>query len=258
MTKRTKVIIGVCAVSAIVGAVGAKLIINHLKNNTHKEPALESAIAAEEEPFGNIIESEDEFIYHKFDEGDLAIAGVKGLSGDVEMPRTYQGAVVTHIASGAFKDNTELKKITIGYPLMIEFNAFQNSSITEVVIKDDNGLIPETAVGFSPYCFADCKELKSFYCEAYMPGVEPYMFSGCTSLETVTLITPAVEITDYAFRDCSSLTEIELPGTIQYISETAFEGCDKLQTIKGFNGSYVETWAKEQGYTWVGEDVVEE
>ena len=256
MTKKTKIIIAVSAVVAVAATITGIAIYKA----THKEvnPTEEITPAPEEKPYENLIESEDVFIYHQFEEGVLAVAGEQGITGDIEIPRSYKGAVITEIASNAFKDNTNLRKVTIGYPLMINADAFTNSSVTEIIIKDENGLIPETSVGFSPYCFSDCKQLKSFYCEAYMPGLEPYMFSGCSALETVTLITPTDSIPEYSFKDCSSLTEITLPGTIKSINETAFEGCNNLQTVKGFNGSYVETWAKDQGYTWVGEDVIAE
>lgn len=256
MRKRTKIIIGAVIVVALSG-VAARYIFNWYHNQQHEEPGLTHNVVAEEKPYSNLIESEDSYMYHQFDDGTLAITGVNDISGDIDLPRAYQGAVVTHVAAGAFKGNANLQKVNISYPLLIDFYAFQNSSVTEIVIEDNNGLMPETPIGFSPYCFAECKQLENFYCDAYMPGMEPYMFAGCTSLKTVTFITPAVNIPEYTFKDCTSLTEIELPGTIKNIDENAFSGCESLQTVKGFNGSYVETWAKNNGYNWVGKDIMD-
>lgn len=256
MLKKKKIAIAISAAIMVAAMIGGVVIYKKIhKNNKSVE---EVVYAPEEKPYGNIIESEDIFMYHQFDDGTLAIAGDQGIVGDIEIPHTYKGALVTEIASGAFKDDNNLRKVTIGFPLMINGDAFTNSSVTEIIIKDGKGLIPETSIGFSPYCFSDCKQLKNFYCEAYMPGLEPYMFYNCIALETVTLITPTTIIPEYTFKDCISLTEITLPGTISNIDETAFEGCENLQTVKGYNGSYVETWAKDQGYVWVGEDAVVE
>lgn len=252
MKRKTKIIIAVAS-TVVVGTVVGIVIYNKSKKDNNEEEL--KPLYTESKPFENIIESEDIFVYHQFDNGSLAISGEQGVSGDVELPREYKGSLIEQITPSAFKDNTNLAKVSIGYPLLINYDAFRNSSITEFILKDENALVLETPIGFSPYCFADCTELKSFYCEAYMPGIEPYMFSNCTSLEEVVFITPAVEIPDYSFQNCTSLREITIPGTVTMIAENAFEGCVNLEVVKGFNGSYAETWANENGYTWVGEDL---
>lgn len=256
MNKKKKIVIGVCVATLAAGTVGATLAIKYLKKD---KPGESSSIVVEEGqsiPFSPNIESDDDFIYNQADDGTLAITGASKITSNLVLPRSYQGAIITTVAPGAFQNNTEIRSVTIGYPVMIEFDAFRNSSLTDITIKDDNGIISDTVVGFSPYCFAECKDLKNFYCEAYIPDIEPYMFADCTSLESVVFITPAYEIPDYTFKNCSSLTEIELPGTIQYVAETAFEGCDNLRIIRGFNGSYLETWAKDNGYSWEGIDIL--
>lgn len=49
-----------------------------------------------------------------------------------------------------------------------------------------------------------------------------------------------------AFVGCSSLTSITLSDSVKSIGACAFDGCYEL-TIKGYAGSYAETYAKENG-----------
>lgn len=54
-----------------------------------------------------------------------------------------------------------------------------------------------------------------------------------------------------AFTNCKNMTSILIPESVTEIRELAFDGCEKLTTIYGKAGSYAETYAKDNGYTFV-------
>ncbi|MCI9127681.1 MAG: leucine-rich repeat protein, partial [Eubacterium sp.] len=58
-------------------------------------------------------------------------------------------------------------------------------------------------------------------------------------------------IDGYAFGSCTSLEEIAIPASVTNIAANAFEECTALKTIKGTKGSYAETFAKNNGFTFV-------
>ena len=62
------------------------------------------------------------------------------------------------------------------------------------------------------------------------------------------IVIPAslTRIGDCLFADCESLTSIVIPASVTDIDDSAFDCCDEL-TIKGYAGSYAETYAKENG-----------
>lgn len=59
------------------------------------------------------------------------------------------------------------------------------------------------------------------------------------------------EIGRDTFKNCTSLKEITIPKSVTTIDPTAFDG-SALTNINGTAGSYAETFAKENGYTFNG------
>ena len=49
------------------------------------------------------------------------------------------------------------------------------------------------------------------------------------------------------------LADVEIPESVTNIMDSAFTLCDKLATIYGKSGSYAETYAKKNGYTFVAQ-----
>jgi hypothetical protein len=259
MTKRTKIFL---ILDTFLFAASIATIV-FVYTNIHKKEAEENnefcaiVVPSQGEFYDNIIETEDNFIYNKTEVPSytyMEITGIKEGTDTLEIPKDYQGAPVVEIGMGAFRYNQDIKKVVVSMPIAISFNAFESSSITELRIEDSTGKKSDYSYGFSANCFRDCKELQSVYCDAIMGDIEASSFEGCTSLKKVEFYYPFDSINANAFRDCNMLEEIVLPATVSNIDDTASEGCTSLKTIKGYNGSFVESWAKEHGYTWVGED----
>lgn len=60
-------------------------------------------------------------------------------------------------------------------------------------------------------------------------------------------------IGDYAFSGQNYLTSIRIPKSVTYIGTKALDG-KNLSTIKGYNGSVAETYARENFYNFVSID----
>lgn len=116
------------------------------------------------------------------------------ISGNIEIPQTYNGKPVVVIQNSAFKDCSNVTSVLIPSSIKsIGINAFENcSNITETTIPEGVTLIGNNT------------------------------FLGCQKLASVTLPTSLENIGANAFAGCTSLTSIVLPKNIQEIGANAF------------------------------------
>lgn len=128
------------------------------------------------------------------------------ISGNIEIPQTYNGKPVVVIQNSAFKDCSNVTSVLIPSSIKsIGINAFENcSNITETTISEGVTLIGNNT------------------------------FLGCVKLASVILPTSLENIGANAFAGCTSLTSIVLPKNIQEIGANAFANCTKLATIEVF------------------------
>ena len=87
-------------------------------------------------------------------------------------------------------------------------------------------------------------------CNAIIEKRTNTLLVGCKSTKIPDSVT---KIGDYAFYGCKNLISIAIPKSVTKIENSAFWGCVNLKTIRGYAGSYAESYAKEYGYTF--EDV---
>lgn len=76
-------------------------------------------------------------------------------------------------------------------------------------------------------------------------------FMNCNSLTNITISNSVTSIGSYVFEECSSLTSITIPNSVTSIGVNEFNGCYSLTSIKGKKGSYAESWANSNGYTFI-------
>ena len=128
------------------------------------------------------------------------------ISGNIEIPQTYNGKPVVVIQNYAFKDCSNVTSVLIPSSIKsIGINAFENcSNITETTIPEGVTLIGNNT------------------------------FLGCEKLASVTLPTSLENIGANAFAGCTSLTSIVLPKNVAEIGANAFANCSKLATIEVF------------------------
>ena len=111
--------------------------------------------------------------------------------------------------------------------------------------------IPDNVTTIGQYAFSSCTVLKNIIISNSVEHISYGAFSGCYALTSVTIPDSVTSIDGRSFDFCESLTSITIPNSIISINDSAFRNCKRLKTVKGFLGSYAESWAKEKGYEFV-------
>lgn len=149
---------------------------------------------------------------------------------------------VVGISANAFKNNTSIKKVTLGEDAVIQMgkSAFQGCTALEEVnlaIHWSSSLTTAMRVALLTNFVKEITVGKTVMYELL-----PSVFEGCTSLKTVKLSLFHTKIGKNAFKDCSALESINLDGLVSLttLDDYAFAGCSSLENI--FIGSNVETF----------------
>ena len=112
-------------------------------------------------------------------------------------------------------------------------------------------MLPETIVELNEMQFCGCSALEYVEIKGAVQIIGPDTFSDCTSLVEVILPDTVETIDEYAFYGCTSLESIFIPESVTSMYATSFEECTLLNTIEGVKGSFAETFANNNGYTFV-------
>lgn len=172
--------------------------------------------------------------------GDYAFCGCSSLE-EITLPNS-----VTTIGERAFSSCTSLTEIVIPNNVTsIGRDAFSYChSIKQVTLNE--GL---TTIG--AYAFRNCDLITEITIPKSVKSIGSCAFDGCSSLRKITIFEGVTSIDSYAFSSCDLITEIVIPNSVTMIHYLAFYNCKNLKTIKGESGSYAETWANDNGYTFV-------
>ena len=106
-----------------------------------------------------------------------------------------------------------------------------------------------TTIGFA--AFDTCTGLKSINIPDSVTTIKNLAFIECTGLTDIVIPQNVTTIENGTFSQCTGLKIITIPKSVQEIGTSAFNDCTALKTIRGSQGSYAQTWAKEHGYTFV-------
>ena len=98
--------------------------------------------------------------------------------------------------------------------------------------------------------FSNNTTIKSVVIPDSITTIGAYSFYGCTNLESATIPSSVTSIKAATFYGSTNLTEVIIPASVTQIAANAFIGCDNL-TIKAETGSYAETYANENGITFI-------
>ena len=138
--------------------------------------------------------------------------------------------------------------------------------------------IPNSVTSIGDYAFSDCMALTSVNIPNSVTSIGDYAFNNCSSLASITIPNSVTSIVDGAFYNCSSLTSANIPNTVTSIGNDAFYGCSSLTSINIPNsvtsigsstfagcssnftiyceqGSYAETYAKNNNNSVVYTDM---
>ena len=183
------------------------------------------------------------------------VYGVKACSsvysGEIIVPREYEGYSVTEILSGAFDGYTGITSITIPESVtMVYGDAFKGcTGIKEINVPADASYVDkelfedtafykddsnwENNVLYICGILVEAKENIAGTC-VIKNGTERIAasaFADCTGITSVKIPDSVTYIGYKAFRDCTGLTSVTMPGSVTDISENAFAGCTGLTSV---------------------------
>ena len=139
--------------------------------------------------------------------------------------KSAEGKTVGCIYSGAFKDCTNLKSITIPASIRGNFDTFEGcTSLEYFVVSDDNSEF----VAVDGVLYRNKNTL-----------IKLERYPAAKSGTTYTVPETVEYIGECAFEG-SSLEEITLPATLESIEDRAFANCNNLKTI--YYGGTMEQW----------------
>ena len=155
------------------------------------------------------------------------VTGYYGNATEYTIPAIYDGLRVIGIQSNAFRNNTNLKKITIPSNIeVIGASAFAGcTALAEIVI-------PESVTKIEESTFSDCTSLKEIRIHGKIKTVGSNAFAGCVALTDLTIEDGVTEIGAFAFDRCTGLVSVELPDSVTLVGNGAFRHAEALETVK--------------------------
>jgi|GEM_PF-1510592 len=133
-----------------------------------------------------------------------------------------------------------------GYDVIeLDTRAFKdNKTITGAIVSGNVATVDN-------YAFMGCSNLQRVDFGDSLQRINYGAFLNCTSLTQVNLGSGITTIGSYAFKGCSSLASITIPSSVTSINANSFMDCAAGFTIYGETGSFAQTYASNNGYTFV-------
>ena len=173
---------------------------------------------------------------------------------------SLKGATTFYVKSGSFAE-TWAKKAQVNY--ITDFtldnnggvlNGAQTTLLTYIGNKEKYE-VPSSVNIVDDMAFAFHSELKSVIIPKGVTSIGTYAFAMCQSLTDVVLPEGITSIGEGAFYNCTSLKHVTIPSSVTSIGNGAFtdDNGNLSITVYGTAGSYAETWAKNNGYTFIAQ-----
>ena len=135
-------------------------------------------------------------------------AGYNNYSGNVTIPQSvvydYHGYTVNEVASSAFRNCTNLTRVTL----------------------------PETVGLIGNFAFANCPNLTSvsFGTNSMLTEIGNNAFAG-SGLTSISLPQSLTKIGNYAFHGCQGPTTVNIPDNVTTVGASAFGSCSNLKSV---------------------------
>ena len=161
----------------------------------------------------------------------------------------YAVKIIKYIGEGGTVAIPErsIKRYTV---TTISDSAFEGcSNLTSLII-------PNTITSIGNSAFKGCSGLASLVIPKKVASIGKSAFEGCSGLTSLIILNSTTSISDSAFKGCSNLTSLTIPASVTSIGKSAFgytSSNEKIPnfTIYGESGSAAETYASENGFTFI-------
>lgn len=163
---------------------------------------------------------------------------------EINLPDT-----LTAIRDNAFYNCDALTELEFPAQLtIIEANAFNDcDALTKVTI-------PDTVTQMGANVFYHCDSLADVSLGTGLTSLPTYAFAQCPKLTDIILPYRMTTLNANAFNACTGLTEVTMPRSLTSIGSQVFSYPGKM-TIYGINGTYAQTYAEDNGITFVNREV---
>ncbi|AIV03751.1 BspA-like protein [Candidatus Malacoplasma girerdii] len=187
------------------------------------------------------------------DDGFISPANKDLIKGDVTIPDTVSGKVVTGIAREAFSGCTSLTSINIpnnvtsiggeafrGCNSLVSVNFAESSQLTDIdnfafsgCSSLKNITIPNSATIIRGYAFQNCSALTSivFTKNSQLNSIGDSAFSRCSALTSINIPSGVTSIGEATFVSCGSLKNINISSSVTNIGNSAFDSCSSLTSV---------------------------
>lgn len=160
--------------------------------------------------------------FSKVGEAYQVISCVSTAKGEINIPDTYSGLPVTSIAAAAFKDRSNITKITIPASIKtIGNSAFEQCTGLGTVIFEGETCTIGTAA------FRYCGSLLNLTLPSKLTSIPTEAFAFCTNLISVDIPDTVTVISTEAFK-CSNLRSVKIPASVTAIGANAFMACPSI------------------------------
>ncbi len=150
----------------------------------------------EEEPAKN-------FEYKILSDKTIEITKYNGCNTTVAVPAVIDNKYVTSIGDQAFRELTDIEKISL----------------------------PDSIVSIGNASFRGCKRMRQINIPSEVTLIEAFAFDGCAGLEKISFPNGITKISAFAYRGCSSLKEVSIPNSIDVMGDSAFADCTSLEMV---------------------------
>ena len=172
--------------------------------------------------------------------------GTLTISGEGRMQGYETGDWSDYLPSTPW-DKSQIKSVVIENGVTnISYGAFTASGVVSVTMGD-------TVTSIDAGAFEYCTGLTDITLSNGLTSIGECAFHFCRSLTSVTIPYGVKNIDEAAFLSCYGLIDITIPASVTEIGERAFENCDDL-TIYGYPNTAAQTYASENGFTFVALD----
>ena len=182
------------------------------------------------------------------------------------------GSSIEKIGTSAFARCVNLSRINLPDSL-IEINGSAFIGCTRL----DEVLIPDSVTFIGSSAFQSCSSLSKIKLSSNLKKICSDSFYLCKNLASIDIPNSVTEIGGDAFRECNKIQDVVIPQSVSYIWVTAFFNCSSLKKatiynnsigfgknvfsgcnidfkIYGYLNSTSQSYATENGYTFVALD----